>query len=81
MAALLARMERDGLISRKPHPTDKRATEVSLTATAKARVPVAKEEMFAIAERAVSGFSDRERATLLSLLQRVVQNLDVSEDA
>src|SRR5690349_1750469 len=31
MAALLTRMARDGLISRAPHPTDKRAALISLT--------------------------------------------------
>src|SRR3954467_12220457 len=38
MAALLARMERDGLISREPHPSDKRASQISLSAKAKERL-------------------------------------------
>jgi MarR family transcriptional regulator for hemolysin len=76
MAALLARMERDGLISREPHPTDKRASLISLSAKAKARLPSAKKRLGEIAERATSGFSESERATLIALLRRVVKNLD-----
>jgi DNA-binding MarR family transcriptional regulator len=76
MAALLARMERDGLISREPHPSDKRASQISLSAKAKERLPLAKERLGEIAEQATSGFSERERATLVALLRRVVNNLD-----
>jgi len=76
MAALLTRMDRDGLISRRPHPTDKRASMISLSAKAKARLPSAKEQLGAVAEQATSGFSERERATLIALLRRVVNNLD-----
>ncbi|WP_394830284.1 MarR family transcriptional regulator [Pendulispora rubella] len=75
MAALLARMERDGLIAREPHPGDRRASLVSLTAVAKGRVPVARERLIDGAERALAGFSAGERATLIALLQRVVRNL------
>lgn len=80
MAALLTRMERDGLIAREPHPTDKRATYISLTARAKARVPKARQQMYEVAERALAGFSDRERATLLALLRRVAKNLGEDND-
>ncbi|WP_394840961.1 MarR family transcriptional regulator [Pendulispora brunnea] len=76
MAALLARMERDGIIAREPHPGDKRASLVSLTAVAKARAPVARERLIEGAEQALAGFSAAERATLVALLRRLVQNLD-----
>jgi DNA-binding MarR family transcriptional regulator len=76
MAALLGRMERDGLIARKPHPSDKRATLISLTKAARANLPMARERLREGADRALAGFSERERATLLALLQRVVKNLD-----
>ena len=75
MAALLARMERDGLISREVDPSDKRASRISLSAKAKARLPSAKERLGEVAEQATSGFSERERATLIALLRRVVGNL------
>ncbi|MDC0714157.1 MarR family transcriptional regulator [Stigmatella sp. ncwal1] len=76
MAALLTRMERDGLISRGPHPSDKRASQISLSAKAKARLPLAKEQLGEVAEQATLGFSERERATFIELLRRVVNNLD-----
>jgi DNA-binding MarR family transcriptional regulator len=75
MAALLARMERDGLIKRGAHPSDKRASEISLSAKAKSRLPSAKERLGEVAERALSGFSERERKILMALLRRVVMNL------
>ncbi|WP_223643532.1 MarR family winged helix-turn-helix transcriptional regulator [Corallococcus sp. EGB] len=76
MAALLTRMERDGLIERQPHPDDKRASQISLSAKARKRVPEAKVQLEEVAEQAMAGFSERERATFLSLLHRVVANLD-----
>lgn len=76
MAALLARMERDGLLSREPHPSDKRASQISLSAKAKARLPAAKERLAEVAEQATSGFSEAECATFIALLRRVVNNLD-----
>lgn len=76
MATLLSRMERDGLISRERHPSDKRASLISLSAKAKARLPSAKDRLREIAEQATLGFSERERATFITLLRRVVNNLD-----
>lgn len=76
MAALLTRMERDGLIAREPHPSDKRASLISLTARAKTRLPAARARLQEGVDRALAGFSDRDRATLITLLQRVVKNLD-----
>ena len=77
MAALLARMERDGLITRTPAPDDGRARLVSLTPKAKALLPIVKEAMFEVVERALAGVSARDRATLVALLQVVVKNLGV----
>jgi len=77
MAALIGRMERDGLVVREPHPTDKRATYLSLSRKAKSRLPRAKDALVAIADRAMDGFSATERAQLLGYLERVVKNLEV----
>jgi DNA-binding MarR family transcriptional regulator len=76
MAALLARMERDGLITREPHPEDRRASRISLSAKAKARLPLATERLEEVVDQATAGFSQRERTTLIELLRRVVKNLD-----
>ena len=76
MAALLMRMERDGLISRKPHPGDKRSSHIVLSAKAKKCLPLAKEQLGEVVEQATSGFNESERATFIALLRRVVNNLD-----
>lgn len=76
MAALLGRMERDGLIRREPHPADGRASLITLSRKGAARLPSAKAGLVEIAQRATAGFSESERATLIALLQRVAQNLD-----
>jgi MarR family transcriptional regulator for hemolysin len=75
MAALLGRMERDGVVSRSPHPVDQRASLISLTTTAKTRLPKAKEQLRRAVDQALAGLSKQERATLLALLRRVVANL------
>jgi MarR family transcriptional regulator, transcriptional regulator for hemolysin len=76
MAALLARMERDELIVRTPHPADKRASLIALTRKAKARVPVAKEALARVADRVWVGFSAEEQRVFFALLQRAVANLE-----
>src|SRR5258705_13803188 len=42
MVELLARMERDGLVKRTPHPDDGRVSLASLTARAREKLPKAK---------------------------------------
>jgi MarR family transcriptional regulator, transcriptional regulator for hemolysin len=76
MAALLGRMERDGIISRLPHPTDKRASQISLSVKGEASLPAAREQLFEVAEQALSGVTKQERLMLLELLRRVVSNLE-----
>ncbi len=79
MAALLARMERDGLVSREPHPSDKRSSLISLSAKARESLPAAKEQLAEIVEQATAGFTEDERATFVALLRRVVNNLESAE--
>ncbi|MBZ4336044.1 MarR family winged helix-turn-helix transcriptional regulator [Corallococcus sp. AS-1-12] len=76
MAALLTRMERDGLIQRHPHPDDRRASRISLSPKARERLPEAKARLEEVADQATSGFSEKERAAFMALLRRVVANLE-----
>jgi MarR family transcriptional regulator for hemolysin len=76
MAVLLDRMERDGLIQRSPNPHDKRSSLISLTRLALRKVPAAKEIMLRGNDEALAGFTERETATLVRLLSRVIKNLD-----
>jgi hypothetical protein len=64
MAALLTPMGRDGLVSRKLHPEDKRASLVSLTPKARAKLPEVKQKLVEEARKATAGLSDAETKTL-----------------
>jgi MarR family transcriptional regulator for hemolysin len=76
MAQMLVRMERDGLIRRAPDPADGRSSLVSLTETAEARLPDACAVLFRGNREALDGFTDEEAAQLVSLLNRLIANLD-----
>lgn len=76
MAEMLARMERDGVVQREPNPDDKRGSLTSLTKSARARLPKAKAALLQGEQEAMAGFSEEERALLLSLLRRVVENVE-----
>lgn len=80
MAALLSRMERDGIIARSQHPEDKRASLISLTRLGKVRMTPAQDALFQCVEQALRGFSQKERATLIALLRRVVENLEAARE-
>lgn len=76
MAQLLARMQRDGLVARAPDPSDGRASLVSLTDKAKARLPGARAELLRANADMTAGLSAEEVETLLGLLRRVLANIE-----
>ncbi len=76
MAQMLTRMERDGLIRRKPDPGDRRSSRIALTKVALARLPEAVATLFQGNRDAVEGFSDEELEQLNDLLNRLIANLD-----
>jgi DNA-binding MarR family transcriptional regulator len=76
MAQMLARMERDGLIQRRPNPADGRSMHVLLTSVAEQRLPEAIDTLLAGNREVVEGFTDAEVTTLVDLLSRVIANLD-----
>ena len=72
MANTLARMERDGLIRRLPHPQDKRARQNWLTPKgADLRAPATAAAQ-AQNEHALRGLDATERQALLALMRRVI---------
>jgi DNA-binding MarR family transcriptional regulator len=81
MAQLLTRMERDGLIERKPDPADGRSSLLCLTSLAIKKAEPAQELLVAGSHIALKGLSQREIATLTRLLQRVLANLEEALDA
>ncbi|CAD5286799.1 MarR family transcriptional regulator [Bosea sp. 62] len=80
MAATLARMERDGLIERRPDQADARARRIQLTARARALQAPALAAAKGVNTRALAGFSEAEREVLLSGLRRIVGLLSRSAE-
>ncbi len=76
MAETLARMERDGVVQRKPNPNDKRGSLFSVTPRAHAQFPKAKAALSKCERQAMVGFDDTEDIMLRDLLKRVAKNLD-----
>ncbi|PKA43955.1 MarR family transcriptional regulator [Rhizobium sullae] len=74
MANTLARMARDGLIERRPHPSDKRAQLIFLTPIARAiedeAVRTAREADLALFQ----GFKAFERELMLEYIRRLLEN-------
>lgn len=76
MAQMLARMEREGMIERRPDPRDRRASLVSLTKQARARLPAGRAVLRRGNADMTKGLSSDDVATLVSLLQRVLANVE-----
>ncbi|MGF0537640.1 MarR family winged helix-turn-helix transcriptional regulator [Agrobacterium sp. ES01] len=74
MANTLSRMERDGLVERRPHPKDKRAQLVFLTEKARAM----REEAMSTAEEAdeflFAGFRRFEKELMLEYIRWAIEN-------
>jgi DNA-binding MarR family transcriptional regulator len=75
MANTVSRMERDGLIRRKPHPKDKRAQSIFLTPKAKALKSQAVDAANKQNQRALKGLSANEQRQLLDYMQRIIANM------
>lgn len=80
MANTLARMERDGLIRRKPHPVDGRAQQVWLTRKAKALQEPATAAAKAQNGVALSRLTERERDAFIGLMRKTIEAMQ-SEQA
>lgn len=76
MAQMLARMERDGLIEREPDPADGRSSRITLTEIARARLPEAVAVLLEGNKEALNGFTAEETTVLVTLLSRLIANLD-----
>jgi DNA-binding MarR family transcriptional regulator len=74
MAYTLSRMERDGLVERRPHPADKRAQLVFLTGKATAMQTEAVEAAMAADKELFRGFRTFERELLLEYVRRILEN-------
>lgn len=75
MASTLARMDRAGLIVRRPNPADRRSELISLSDLGQSKLTHLRDCGDRVNARANAGFTDEERTTLLALLTRVADNL------
>ncbi len=80
MTALLARMERDGIIQRAADPMDGRANRISLTPEASRKLPQVRAALNTVVERAMAGLNPDAQHALMHSLQRVVQNLSQASE-
>lgn len=76
MANTLARMQRDGLIDRRPSEADGRAQEVRLTEKGRSLRAPAIDAALSVNANALSAFSDEERAQFLELLSKAIDTFD-----
>ncbi len=76
MAQMLVRMERDGLIRRTPDPSDGRSSRIVLTKAAIANLSDACAVLFEGNREALAGFSEEEAGQFVTLLSRLIANLD-----
>lgn len=73
---LLDRLERDGLVTRREHPTDRRGVIVRLTDAGRRLVDAAMERHAAAEQRLVAGLSAEERDDLAAALRHLMLLLD-----
>lgn len=78
MANTLSRMERDGLIARKPHPDDGRAQLVVLTHKARDLIEPARQAAKAADQTLLDGLPVAEQALFLSMLRRVIAAMETA---
>jgi DNA-binding MarR family transcriptional regulator len=73
LVSLIAGMDSRGLIERRPHPHDGRAIGLHLTAAGEALVREAERTVVELETEASASLTQRERDTLIKLLQKVYQ--------
>jgi DNA-binding MarR family transcriptional regulator len=74
MVALVDKLERAGLAKRRPHPDDRRAREVSITAKGRRVLERARRMATEVEDEVLQGLSQRERRQLLALLRRALSS-------
>jgi DNA-binding MarR family transcriptional regulator len=76
MARTLQRMERDGLIRRTPDPGDRRQALITLTEKARAIEPDLVQAAHDVNAVATKGFTPEEVAAFLTVVTRLIDNLE-----
>ena len=81
MARTLARMERDGLVTRRPDTDDKRRSRVPLTCRVRAMEQELEAQASEVNAVAVAGVSTKDVRTFMTVLGRIIENLDTDAAA
>ena len=76
MTNRIDRLEERGLVRRKPDPSDARSVRVQLTAAGRRRVDAALSDLVARENSILVSLDESERATLATLLRRIVAPFD-----
>ena len=71
VVGLLDRMERSGLVERRPHPTDRRYHRVVLTATGRKILEKVEAEYLAEVDRIMSPLNESEKKTVISATEKI----------
>ncbi len=72
MVALLDRLEADGLVTRRPHPDDRRAREVAITAKGRRTLERGRTLNDEVEDEVLRGLNKTERRRLLGLLRKAL---------
>ena len=79
LARLIRGLRDRGLLDATADETDKRSTRLALSSAGKAMFAALHRHDGALAEAALAGIADADRATLLDLLERVRANLEAGQ--
>jgi DNA-binding MarR family transcriptional regulator len=77
---LVDALEDSGLVSRQPHPTDRRVTYVSLTDAGRAAASTLAPAMIQFMDQMSRGFSEKEKAQFCAFLTRFQSNAGESTE-
>ncbi len=75
MAATLSRMERDGLLRRKPDPADRRSALIELTPLGQDKLVTIRAAVSRINARAMTQLSEHEQEQYLRLVTKIIKAL------
>lgn len=81
MSNTLSRMERDGLVKRKPDPDDRRASRVMLTPKAKKIEAAIDEATKTVTKKALGNLKKKDKKTVMDLMGSMIDNLDPPHQA
>ena len=80
MSNTLKRMERDGLIKRKPDPNDRRAARITLTPKAKKLEAQLADAVKEVNKTAVGALKKKDKKILMDLMGAMIENLAPAQD-